>query len=87
MESLGWTVEQSDFHSNTPVGRKRFVNVIATLKPTARRHLVLACHYDSKLTPNGFLGATDSAVPCSMLINLAFTLQESLNRHKKSVTF
>jgi len=29
---------------------------------------VLAAHYDSKLTPEGFLGATDSAVPCAMLL-------------------
>ncbi len=32
------------------------------------RRLVLGAHYDSKITPTGFLGATDSAVPCSMML-------------------
>ena len=27
--------------------------------------MVIACHYDSLLKPEGFLGATDSAVPCA----------------------
>jgi hypothetical protein len=32
--------------------------------------LCIACHYDSKISPEGFVGATDSAVPCAMLLNL-----------------
>ena len=27
--------------------------------------MVIACHYDSLIKPEGFLGATDSAVPCA----------------------
>lgn len=38
--------------------------------------LVLACHYDSKMM-NGFLGATDSAVPCAMLLEIAEKFKES----------
>ena len=40
--------------------------------------MVIACHYDSKIDPPGFLAATDSAVPCAMMINLAQTLREEL---------
>jgi glutaminyl-peptide cyclotransferase len=43
----------------------------------------LACHYDSKATPYGFLGATDSAVPCAMMLHLAATLDKSLKAHKE----
>ena len=30
-----------------------------------------ACHYDSKIHPEGFVGATDSAVPCAILMDIA----------------
>ena len=33
--------------------------------------MVLACHYDSKIHPKDFIGATDSAVPCALLMDIA----------------
>lgn len=33
--------------------------------------LTLAAHYDSKRAPAGFIGATDSAFPCALLLYLA----------------
>ena len=60
-----------------------FHNIIATLDPTAPRRLVLDCHYDSKA---GILGATDSAVPCTQMINLAHTMQIELNDAKVAVS-
>ena len=41
-------------------------------------------HYDSKITPKGFLGATDSAVPCAQMLNLAHTMQMDLDDQKRS---
>jgi glutaminyl-peptide cyclotransferase len=61
-----------------------FTNIVATLDPTAPRRLVLACHYDSKKLPN-FVGATDSAVPCAILLDIAINLQQKLNVLKQSV--
>jgi len=86
MASLGWSVEEDSFEQNTVVGRVRFTNIIATLDPSAPRRMVIACHYDSKMSPQGFLGATDSAVPCAQMINLAKTLQSELDnlRGRKS---
>ncbi|XP_064090175.1 glutaminyl-peptide cyclotransferase-like isoform X2 [Macrobrachium nipponense] len=85
MKGLGWTVEEDVFDSNTPVGRKTFTNVIATLDPHAPRHLVLACHYDSKIDREGtFIGATDSAVPCAMMLNMAKVMQANLENNKKT---
>ena len=46
--------------------------------------MVIACHYDSKMTPSGFLGATDSAVPCAQMINLAHTMKMDLDDQKSS---
>ena len=53
----------------------------------APRRLLIACHYDSKLTPKNFLGATDSAVPCAQMINLATVMREELNRQKSKVIY
>lgn len=76
MESFGYTVEYDVFVDQTPnFGRLTFSNIIAKLDPTASRFLVLSCHYDSKYFMEfEFLGATDSAVPCAMLMHLAKVL-------------
>ncbi|CAG9862661.1 unnamed protein product [Phyllotreta striolata] len=79
LESLNWTIEPDEFEDDTPHGRKTFRNIIAYLNPHAERFLVLACHYDSKFYEDiEFVGATDSAVPCAMLLNLAKTLKNEL---------
>ncbi|XP_017266852.1 glutaminyl-peptide cyclotransferase [Kryptolebias marmoratus] len=85
----GWEVTMDRFESDTPYGRLPFTNLIATLNPAAKRRLVLACHYDSKYYPpqwhgKEFLGATDSAVPCAMLLELARALDEELKAQKSS---
>ena len=55
-----------------------FSNIVATRNAASPRRLVLAAHYDSKMTPEGFIGATDSAVPCAMLLHLARTMDSLL---------
>ncbi|KAJ7374449.1 hypothetical protein OS493_007555 [Desmophyllum pertusum] len=75
-EDLKWTVTLDEFDESTPIGVKRFTNIIATLNPNAKRRLILAAHYDSKYFPDTgkkifFMGATDSAMPCAMLIEIA----------------
>lgn len=86
MQGLGWDVEQDAFSGNTPIGRLQFTNIVARLNPQATRYLVLACHYDSKLMREGsFIGATDSAVPCAMMLHLASAMAESLKKSKSKV--
>ncbi|XP_057715609.1 glutaminyl-peptide cyclotransferase [Corythoichthys intestinalis] len=85
----GWEVTEDRFISQTPYGPLPFTNLIATLNPSAMRRLVLACHYDSKyyaLQWHGieFLGATDSAVPCAMMLELARALDGELKTQKAS---
>ena len=50
------------------------------------RRMVIACHYDSKISPTGFLGATDSAAPCAQMINLAHTMRDELVKSKNQVS-
>uniref|UniRef100_A0A1B0EU82 Glutaminyl-peptide cyclotransferase n=1 Tax=Glossina morsitans morsitans TaxID=37546 RepID=A0A1B0EU82_GLOMM len=80
LRDLEWSIELHKFHENVPIlGRLEFQNIIATLNPNADRYLILSCHYDSKYMGDlQFLGATDSAVPCAMLLNLAKVLKTNL---------
>ncbi|XP_054894513.1 glutaminyl-peptide cyclotransferase [Poeciliopsis prolifica] len=85
----GWEVTKDSFESQTPYGPLPFTNLVATLNPSAKRRLVLACHYDSKYYPpewhgREFQGATDSAVPCAMMLELARALDEELKTQKGS---
>ena len=42
--------------------------------------LTLVAHYDSKREPEGFVGATDSAAPCAMLMYVAREIEKYLAR-------
>lgn len=88
--SAGWDIDLDSFHSSTPRGKVPFTNIVATLDPSAPRRLLLACHYDSKVLPPDpqapgrvFLGASDSAVPCAMILELATSLDSKLKEFKK----
>ena len=82
-------VESDIFNDTTPnFNTLEFENIVAKLNPDASRYLVLACHYDSKYSREGdFVGATDSAVPCAQLVNLATVMKEQLNSAKTVGTF
>uniref|UniRef100_A0A6G1SJD8 glutaminyl-peptide cyclotransferase n=1 Tax=Aceria tosichella TaxID=561515 RepID=A0A6G1SJD8_9ACAR len=71
-----YQVELDEFSASTPIDNVQFANIIASSNPNACRQLVLACHYDSKMK-QGFLGATDSAVPCAMLLKISETFNKS----------
>ncbi|CAH0767234.1 unnamed protein product [Bemisia tabaci] len=91
MQELGWTVEHDAFNDNTPFGPFNFTNIVAKLNPNAERYLTIAAHYDSKWFSEGsFIGATDSAVPCAMMIHMAKSLQDqlkALDSNKLSLMF
>ncbi|XP_055546406.1 glutaminyl-peptide cyclotransferase [Wyeomyia smithii] len=86
MQKLNWSVELDDFEDETPIfGKLKFSNIIATLNPKAERFLVLACHYDSKYFKDQvFIGATDSAVPCAMMLDLANSMKPWLDSAKSN---
>lgn len=88
--SSGWSLDLDSFQSATPRGQVTFTSIVATLDPSAPRRLLLACHYDSKALPPDprapekvFLGASDSAVPCAMILELATSLDAQLRTFKQ----
>jgi glutaminyl-peptide cyclotransferase len=52
LRNLNWHVEEDEFEDNTPYGKKRFANVIATKDPEAPRRIILSAHFDSKFFPS-----------------------------------
>jgi glutaminyl-peptide cyclotransferase len=74
-----WQVLWQNSTSKTPVSGNRelpFANFIVRreppwTKPGQSNLLTLVAHYDSKIEPDGFVGATDSAVPCAILLHAA----------------
>lgn len=95
MRGYGWKVNLDNFNANTPYGIKSMANIIATypigksftsssnVDPAVLNRVVFACHYDSKYFSNAqFIAATDSAVPCAMLLDMADYLQQNANKEE-----
>ncbi|CAB4401230.1 unnamed protein product [Rhizophagus irregularis] len=84
---LNWHVEEDTFTDMTPHGQITFTNIIVTKDIKATNRLVFAAHFDSKyFDEGGFVGATDSAVPCAMLMDLAYSLDKYLDKGKQHST-
>ncbi|OKL64205.1 hypothetical protein UA08_00041 [Talaromyces atroroseus] len=83
-----WTIELQNSTSKTPVTGKKevpFVNFIAYRDPPWASkgdvgRLTLVAHYDSKLHPEGFIGAIDSAAPCAMIMHAMRSIDAALTR-------
>ncbi|KAI9888002.1 MAG: hypothetical protein M1823_000123 [Watsoniomyces obsoletus] len=83
-----WQLEFQNSTSKTPVTGSAdvpFVNLIAKRDPPWALEgevgrLTLVAHYDSKLEPAGFIGATDSAAPCAMIMHAARSVDEALTK-------
>ena len=83
-----WDISFQNSTSTTPASGNRdipFVNMIATRDPPWASsgevgRLTMVAHYDSKLTPSGFIGATDSAAPCAMLMYAASAVDAALTK-------
>ncbi|KAJ5054847.1 uncharacterized protein L3040_001109 [Drepanopeziza brunnea f. sp. 'multigermtubi'] len=83
-----WTIDFQNSTSTTPAtGTKQvpFTNIILTRDPPWTKvgdvgRLALVAHFDSKLAPTGFIGATDSAAPCAMIMHAARSVDEALTK-------
>jgi len=85
-KKLHWEVEKDMFEADTPYGKKEFTNYMFTKNPKAERRIVFAAHYDSKYIPNEvFIGATDSAVPCAILMDIAESLNYAFEKRDKRI--
>ncbi|KAK7708092.1 hypothetical protein SLS64_006914 [Diaporthe eres] len=87
-ELPNWTTEWQNSTGKTPATGSTdvpFNNIIFKREPpwtkTGQANiLTLVAHFDSKLTPEGFIGATDSAAPCAMLMHVARSIDKYLTQ-------
>ncbi|VDD75020.1 unnamed protein product [Mesocestoides corti] len=84
LHERGWQVSEDSFTESTVVGERVFTNIIAINKPAASRRIILACHYESK-NLDGFFGTIDSAVPCSIILNIASSLVDIFQASKADI--
>lgn len=59
----------------------KFTNIVGIMNSQANNFLMLSCHYDSKhlKESTNYVGATDGAVSCAILLNVAHSLKSYLN--------
>jgi glutaminyl-peptide cyclotransferase len=82
-----WDLEWQNSTSQTPISSTElpFANMIFKreppwVKPGQANMLTLVAHYDSKYRPEGFVGATDSAAPCAMMLFVAKVIDGYVQR-------
>ncbi|KAI8937059.1 hypothetical protein NX059_006278 [Plenodomus lindquistii] len=83
-----WTIEWHNSTAHTPISggaELPFANLVFKreppwVKPGQANLLTLVAHYDSKYQPDGFIGATDSAAPCAMLLHVAKVVDAYVQR-------
>ncbi|KAK4084633.1 uncharacterized protein Triagg1_1113 [Trichoderma aggressivum f. europaeum] len=81
-----WEIVWQNSTSKTPATGNNdipFANIILRRDPPGYREgevgrLTLVAHYDSKIDPKDFIGATDSAAPCAMLMHIARSIDGAL---------
>jgi glutaminyl-peptide cyclotransferase len=76
VEKAGWKIERQEFEDDTPLGRKKFVNLIATYGgDKTTQEAIVASHYDTKWFETiRFVGASDGGSSTGALIEMARTL-------------
>ncbi|KAI0178796.1 glutaminyl-peptide cyclotransferase [Hypoxylon sp. FL1284] len=88
-----WKLDRHHTTAKTPATGDTdvpFVNLIFSRDPPWAqagdvRRLTLVAHYDSLYRPEGFIGATDSAAPCAVLMHVARSIDDALTRKWKAM--
>jgi glutaminyl-peptide cyclotransferase len=76
LRSYGYQVESDAFETETPLGKKRMVNLIARKGPASGKGVIaFGSHYDTKYMPGiNFVGANDAGASTGLLLELARVL-------------
>ncbi|GAA94183.1 hypothetical protein E5Q_00831 [Mixia osmundae IAM 14324] len=83
-----WQLDEHEFEASTPIGSIKMTNLVFTHDPEAELKLILSAHIDSKYFPrspmNTFVGATDSAVPTAVIMDVAEALTPWLDEKRRA---
>jgi Zn-dependent M28 family amino/carboxypeptidase len=88
LKAAGITAREQAFDADTPVGRIRMVNVIATIPGRRQDRIALATHYDTKLFREfRFVGASDGASSTAAVLELGRVLKARQNEYTIELLF
>lgn len=88
LDALGITATEQAFEAQTPLGRFRMVNLIATIPGAQKERLAIAGHYDTKLFREfRFVGANDGGSSTAFLLEMARVLKSRRNRLTMEILF
>jgi glutaminyl-peptide cyclotransferase len=78
LAGFGVKASEQPFETDTPIGRVKMANVIATLPGSRPDRIVIASHFDTKLFKDiRFIGASDGASSTGALLELGRVLQHT----------
>jgi Zn-dependent M28 family amino/carboxypeptidase len=88
LKTVGIEAREQPFDAQTPVGRIRMINLIATIPGRRTDRIVLATHYDTKLFKQfSFVGASDGASSTAAVLELARVLKSRQNEFTIELLF
>ena len=80
LAAAGVSVSDQAWDDETPLGKVRMVNLVATIPGARKERLIIAGHYDTKLFREfRFVGASDGGSSAAFLIELARVLKSRRN--------
>jgi Zn-dependent M28 family amino/carboxypeptidase len=88
LEKAGIATREDAFDADTPLGRVRMVNIIATIPGRRTDRIALATHYDTKLFKEfRFVGASDGASSTAAVLELGRVLKAQQNEYTIELVF
>lgn len=80
LAAIGVAAAEQAWEDQTPLGKVRLVNLVATIPGASRQRLVIAGHYDTKLFRQfRFVGASDGGSSAAFLVELGRVLKARRN--------
>jgi Peptidase family M28 len=70
LQGFGCSVDEDDFHAQTPIGTLRMKNIVAKVPGSGRGIVLLLTHYDTKRVAN-FVGAEDGGSSTGLMLEMA----------------
>jgi Zn-dependent M28 family amino/carboxypeptidase len=88
LKAAGVAAREDAFEAQTPIGRIRMVNLIATIPGRRAERIAVATHYDTKLLRDfRFVGASDGASSTAAVLELARVLKNRQNDYTIELLF
>ena len=88
LKAAGIAAQEQAFDADTPIGRVRMANIVATIPGRRQDRIALATHYDTKLFREfRFVGASDGASSTAAVLELGRALKGRQNEYTIELLF